>query len=50
LIARDDAAKQLNVHLRTVDREIQRGKLRGVHVGRRSFVTAESLDALIAGE
>jgi excisionase family DNA binding protein len=50
LHARDYAAKKLGVHLRTVDREIQRGKLKSVHVGRRHLITDESLEALISGE
>jgi excisionase family DNA binding protein len=50
LVTRADAAQRLNVHLRTIDRAIKRGELRGVHVGRRALVAADSIDALIAGE
>jgi excisionase family DNA binding protein len=50
LATREEAAKQLNVHERTIDRAIKRGELRGVHVGRRTFVTVDSLEALIAGD
>jgi excisionase family DNA binding protein len=50
LIAREEAAARLRVHLRTVDRAAKRGELRSVHVGRRSMIAADSVEALIAGE
>lgn len=48
---RDAVARDLGgVHLRTVDRLIEGGKLVGVKIGRRMMITTASVEALIEGE
>ena len=37
-----------DIHLRTVDRLVKAGKFRGVKVGSRAFVVADSVDQFIA--
>jgi excisionase family DNA binding protein len=49
LMTRHAAARILgDIHLRTVDRLIKAGKIRGVKVGSRALVVADSVDQLIA--
>jgi excisionase family DNA binding protein len=50
LQSREDTATELNVHIRTVDKLLKSGKLKGVKVGRRHMVNRESSQALAAGE
>ena len=51
LMTRHATAKVLGeIHLRTVDRLIKAGKLKGVRIGSRAFVVADSVDQLIAGD
>ena len=46
--SRPGAAHKLNVHPRTIDRLVKRGKLRGVKIGSRMMIDDDSIDALIA--
>jgi excisionase family DNA binding protein len=39
---------RLRVCRRTVEREIKSGRLRALHIGRRTFVTHRELDAYLA--
>jgi excisionase family DNA binding protein len=49
LLTRHATAKVLgDIHLRTVDRLIKAGKIRGVKVGSRAFVAADSIDQFLA--
>jgi excisionase family DNA binding protein len=48
LRSRDRSAQKLNVHVRTIDRLVRRGKLRGVKVGSRMMIEDDSIDAFIA--
>ena len=51
LMTRHAAAKVLGeIHLRTLNRLVKAGKLKGVKVGTRSFVVADSVDQFIAGD
>jgi excisionase family DNA binding protein len=45
---RPSAAHKLNVHPRTIDRLIRRGKLKGVKIGARMMIDDASIDDLIA--
>jgi hypothetical protein len=50
LLSRQRAAHKLgDVNLRTVDRLIRRGKIRGVKIGSRMMIVDDSIDTLIAG-
>jgi excisionase family DNA binding protein len=49
LKSRDEAAAELNVHVRTVDRLILAGRLKAVKLGRCKMITVTSLDALTTG-
>ena len=48
LRSREGSAHKLNVHVRTIDRLVRRGKLRGVKVGARMMIDDASIDDLIA--
>ena len=48
LRSREDTAYKLDVHPRTVDRLVRRGKLRGVKIGSRMMIDDASTDDLIA--
>ena len=49
LLNRQTAAALLGgVHVKTIDRLIERGKLRGVMVGTRKMVDPDSIDAYLA--
>ena len=50
LQSREDTAVELNVNVRTVDKLLKSGKLKGVRVGRRHMVNRKSSQALAAGE
>lgn len=51
LLSRHEAAALLGgIHIRSIDRLLQRGKLAGVRVGRRSMITLESAELLAAGK
>ena len=51
LFSRPEAAGFLGgIHVRSVDRLLKRGKLKGVKVGRRSMITIESAEALAAAD
>ena len=51
LMTRHAAARTLGgIHLRTLDRLVKAGKLKGVKVGSRAFVVADSVDQLITGD
>jgi hypothetical protein len=49
LEARDETAHALGIHIRSVDRLLKDGKLRGVKIGRRQLVVIASRKALAAG-
>ncbi len=48
LIAREDAAARLGVHVRTIDALADRKEIERVHVGRRAMLRVDSLDRYIA--
>ena len=49
LMSRHAAAKVLgDINIRTLDRLVKAGKLRGVKVGSRAFVAADSVDQFLA--
>ena len=51
LFSREETAQVLgNIHVRTVDELIERGQLTAVKLGRRSMVTAKSLEELVAAK
>jgi hypothetical protein len=51
LLSRHEAAALLGgVHIRTIDRRLKDGSLKGVRVGRRSMITVESAELLAAGK
>jgi hypothetical protein len=50
LQSREATAEELNIHIRTVDRLLNTGRLKGVKLGRRRMVVTESAQTLAAGE
>jgi hypothetical protein len=50
LQSRETTAAQAGVNVRTIDRLLEVGKLKGVRVGRRHMVTIRSAERLLAGE
>ena len=51
LISRDETAQVLgNIHARTVDAMVKRGELQSVKLGRRSMITAKSVEELVAAK
>ena len=50
LQSREVTAKELNICIRTVDRLLRVGRLKGVKLGRRQMVVIESAEAVAAGE